>query len=101
MFMNTHTSIGGNRRLVALISLYASLCSVFALQLSIRTTSADLTASVSATEVSALVGDHGIRMEDLRSFQDPYAARRAVTRARHAAASQKQVVHSHQARTGR
>ena len=99
--MNTHTSSGGSRRLVALISLYASLCSMFALQLAVRTTSADLTASVSSTEVSALVGDHGITQSDLRSFQDPYAVRRAITRARHAAASSKTQVLAHQVKDRR
>ena len=99
--MNTHTSTGGNRRLVALISLYASLCSVFALQLAIRTTSSDLAASVSSTQVSALVGEHGIGMEDLRSFQDKGAVRVARARARHAAALDKHTIHTHQVKDRR
>ena len=98
--MTTHTH-SGHRRL-ALLSLYASLCSVFVLQLGYQwyTDAAPLTGS--ATQVSALPGDRNLSAEDLRGYQHPAAIR---ARAR---AEQKKVRmrnsagdHAHQARTGR
>ncbi len=99
--MHTHCSCGGKRRL-ALITLYASLCSVFALQLAMSAVGwTSLGASV--TNVSALPGDRNLTIEHLRSYQAPSVAR-AKSRAKartdqlmHAAPT----VRKPQARTGR
>lgn len=96
--MHTHTH-SGHRRL-ALLSLYASLCSVFALQMAYQwyDNAAPLTGSV--TEVSALPGDRNLSVEDLKSQQKP-AAIRARARAEQKKAQLKKAAGArpHQART--
>ena len=98
--MHTHTH-SGHRRL-ALLSLYASLCSVFALQLAYQwyDNAAPLTAS--ATEVSALPGDRNLTIGDLHSQQMPSAIRgRARTEQKKVILKRAAGDHAHQARTGR
>lgn len=100
--MHTHTSTGGNRRL-ALITLYASVCSVFALQLAVSATGGVPPLDASATKVSALPGDRNLTIEDLRSYQAPTVIR---ARARVKAAAERRMhaaptVHKTQVRTGR
>lgn len=58
--MNTHTLFGEKRRL-ALITLFASLCSVFAVQIAVRSTSdsSDLSAAAGTYDVSVRAGDRG------------------------------------------
>lgn len=100
--MQTHCSCGGKRRL-ALITLYASLCSVFALQLAVSATGGVPPLDASATTMSALPGDRNLTVEDLRSYQAPSVAR-AKSRAK---ARTEQLMHAAptmrkpQARTGR
>ena len=100
--MNTHTPHSEHRRL-ALITLYASLCSVLALQLAVQWTGGSaLTAST--TEVSALPGDRNLSIEDLRPYQMPSAVRnrartekKILSALKHAAPTPR----THQARVGR
>ena len=101
--MKTHCSCGGKRRL-ALITLYASLCSVLALQLVVQTTGTTSLSADTSTEVSALPGEHGTTVDDLRAYQTPQAIR---ARARMKANAQRAILHAapalhtHQVRFGR
>ena len=66
MVMNTNIFTGDKRRL-ALISLFASLCSVFAVQLAVRWSSSDADLSATASEtydVSVLGGQRGTMPQD-------------------------------------
>lgn len=97
--MNTHTHPREHRRL-ALISLYASLCSVFALQLALQWVATSEALSASAFRVSALPGDRNLTVQHLRANQTP-----AAIRDRQATARRVRMMHNaptqrgHQART--
>jgi hypothetical protein len=96
--MNTHSSTGGNRRL-ALLALYASLCSVFALQLAMFSSQATDALNGSIVRISALMGDHGIKPENLRvaPLWDKMQSRKVSRLKLHGAPATR----VHQVRTGR
>lgn len=71
--MKTHTKLS-DTRCIALLSIFATLTTVYALALACRlsaVTSALNASVVSSTEVSAMVGDYGVRREDLKDSQHP------------------------------
>ena len=73
--MKTNTSSSDKRRL-ALVTIYASLSSVFAMQLAVQYTGASTALQGFVTRVAALPGTHGIGRDDLRSYQRPSAYKR-------------------------
>ena len=101
--MHTHCSCGGKRRL-ALITLYASLCSVLVLQLVVQATGTPALSANTSTEVSALPGEHGTSTDDLRAYQTPQAIRaraRMAANAKRAMLHAAPALHTHQVRFGR
>ncbi len=71
--MKTHIHLG-DKRCIALLSIFATLCSVYALALAYRlSATAELlrAAVIRSTDVTWQVGDMGITRSDLRSYQLP------------------------------
>ncbi len=99
--MNKHPHNTADQRRLVLFSIYASLCSILVLQLAIRSATTPIVFSANTTEVSALIGDYGTTVEDLRSFQRSgrIAARRTLRL--HTAPNRQGEIRGHQVRFGR